>query len=461
MIVAGSASPLLLSSAAGVYNLTKSLRFRSSASAYLNRTPASAGNRRTFTINFWLKRGELGTLDQLIGQGNGIGGGAFAIYFELDGLRVYGGSNDILITNAKFRDPASWYMITLAMDTTQATASDRAKLYINGVEQTYSSTNYPTINTDLPFNQAVQHTISGNTSQSYLFDGYLAEFNFIDGQALTPSSFGQTSATTGVWIPKKYTSTYGTNGFYLPFTDTTSTSTLGTDFSGNSNTWTVNGISLTAGSTYDSMTDVPTLTSATVANYATINPLDYNSTYLTLNDGNLHQTYAGVVAAAASRATMVIPTTGKYYWEVYINATGGGSGERIRVGITSPTVAISGNSLNGDATSYLQMSNGQKRTGTTDSTYGAGFSATQYIQVLYDATAGAIYFGQNNNFANGTGSFNQTFSTATAAFTGLSGEFMPCFVTYGGADIAVNFGQQPFAYTPPSGFKNLNTFNLP
>ena len=209
------------------------------------------------------------------------------------------------------------------------------------------------------------------------------------------------------------------------------------------------------------MNDVPTLTSATTANYATINPLDYNSTYLTLDNGNLHQTYAGVVAAAASRATMVIPTTGKFYWEVYINATGGGSGERIRVGITSPTTAISGNSIDGSATSYLQMSNGQKRNNSTDSTYGSGFSAGQYIQVLYDATAGAIYFGQNGSYANGTGSFNQAFSGAVAAFTSLSGEFMPCFITYGGADIAVNFGQQPFAYTPPTGFVALNTFNLP
>jgi hypothetical protein len=208
------------------------------------------------------------------------------------------------------------------------------------------------------------------------------------------------------------------------------------------------------------MTDVPTLTSATVANYATINALDYNSTYLTLNDGNLHQTYAGVSAAAASRATMAIPTTGKFYWEVYISATGGGSGERIRVGITRQSTAISGNSIDGSATSYLQMSNGQKRNNSTDSTYGAGFSAGQYIQVLYDATAGAIYFGQNNLFANGSGSFNQVFASATAAFTGLSEEFMPCFITYGGADIYVNFGQQPFAYTPPTGYVALNTFNL-
>jgi hypothetical protein len=108
----------------------------------------------------------------------------------------------------------------------------------------------------------------------------------------------------------------------------------------------------------------------------------------------------------------------------------------------------------------MQMSNGQKRTGTTDSTYGASFSAGQIIQVLFDATAGSIYFGQNNSFANGSGSFNQTFANATAAFTSISGQFIPAFVTYGGADISVNFGQRPFTYTPPTGFVALNTYNI-
>jgi hypothetical protein len=207
------------------------------------------------------------------------------------------------------------------------------------------------------------------------------------------------------------------------------------------------------------MTDVPTLTSATAANYAVMNPLDYNATYLTLSAANLQQTYAGVTAAAASRATMVIPTTGKYYWEVTLT-TIGTNNTTIRAGICSPTTDISGNSIDNSATSYLQITNGQKRNNASDSTYGAGFSNGQILQVLYDATAGSIYFGQNDSYANGSGSFNQAFSGATAAFTGLSGEFMPCFITYGGSDIAVNFGQRPFTYTPPSGFVRLNTFNI-
>lgn len=455
------------------YLLRNSLRFRASGSTTLSRAPASAGNRKTWTMSFWFKRGKLGAT----ASAHGIMGCYAGVNNDPNNFEFRFTSSDTLnvvlwdsgaISNAVFRDPAAWYHIVLVLDTTQAGTSSgsKIKLYVNGVLQSWASDSISSgisQDADLIWNSTTTQFFGrwqASDGGNYFLDGYMAEVNFIDGQALTPSSFGKTDNATGQWIPIKYSGTYGTNGYYLPFTNTTSTSTLGNDFSGNGNTWTVNNFSLTAGATYDSMTDVPTLTNATTANYATINAVDYNSTYLTLNDGNLHQTYAGVSAAAASRATMAIPTTGKFYWEVYINATGGGSGERIRVGITRPTTAISGNSIDGSATSYLQMSNGQKRNNSTDSTYGSGFSAGQYIQVLYDATAGAIYFGQNNNFANGSGSFNQTFSSATAAFGSLSGEFMPCFITYGGADIAVNFGQQPFAYTPPSGFNRLNTFNL-
>ena len=452
------------------YFLTNSLRFRASASAYLNRTLGTPTDNKKFTWSAWVKRGSVtaagGLFDAYL---NGVNFSSF--YFQSNGTiqfyNIIGGADSGFLTTPVYRDPSAWYHIVFVYDSANATAADRGIIYVNSVRQTVTNP-YDQIglNEATYLNNVYPNYIGRQTDSGLYFDGYIAELNFVDGQALTPSSFGETSTSTGVWIPKKYTGTYGTNGFYLPFTDNSALTTssnvgLGKDFSGNANYFVTNNISITAGTTYDSMTDVPTLTSATAANYATINALDYNSTYLTLNDGNLHQTYAGVVAAAASRATMVIPTTGKYYWEVYINATGGGAGERIRVGITSPTTAISGNSIDGSATSYLQMSNGQKRNNSTDSTYGSGFSATQIIQVLYDATAGAIYFGQNNSYANGTGSFNQTFSTATAAFTGLSGEFMPCFVTYGGADIAVNFGQRPFTYTPPTGYVRLNTFNLP
>jgi hypothetical protein len=227
---------------------------------------------------------------------------------------VVGGVDTVRIaTTQVFRDPSAWYHIVLAVDTTQATASNRFKLYVNGNQVTsFSYATYPAQNTNMWVNQATTHGIGYDPSIGYYYDGYLTEINFVDGQQLTPSSFGSTNATTGVWQPAKYSGTYGTNGFYLPFTDNSALTTssnvgLGKDFSGNGNYWTTNNISLTAGVTYDSMTDVPTLTSATAANFAVLNPLDPN--HSTLTNGNL-------TASGTTDTPTIIPTSGTYYFEI-------------------------------------------------------------------------------------------------------------------------------------------------
>jgi len=250
MIVAGSASPLLLSSAGG-YNLTKSLRFRSSASAYLNRTMTTATNNLKWTWSAWVKRGKLADTNIVFGAGDGTSDNFGAMQFTSGDVIQYSQINSSsyvvqVNTNAVFRDPSAWYHVVLVYDSPNATSTDRIQIYVNGTRQSVTYTTGPFAqNTSSKINSALAHYISKLDYASLYFDGYLAEVNFIDGQALTPSSFGQTSSTTGVWIPKKYTGTYGTNGFYLPFTNTSSTSTLGNDFSGNNNTWTVNNISLT------------------------------------------------------------------------------------------------------------------------------------------------------------------------------------------------------------------------
>jgi len=448
------------------YLLRNSLRFRASNNAKLTRTPGSASNRKTYTISAWIKLGleSDSAIRTIFCAGDSSTSTSTHLYIYASQIRFYfgGAGGPEWRATQVLRDPAAWYHIVVAVDTNQGTLDDKLKLYINGTRVTswVSQNSIGAIDTQI--NNTVAHALGSNAAANqYLFDGYMTEFNFIDGQQLTPSSFAKTDAVTGQWIPIKFGGTYGTNGFYLNFTDASAATAaaIGKDSSGNGNNYTPSGISVTAGVTYDSMTDVPTLTSATAANYATINPLDYNSTYLTLNDGNLHQTYAGVAAAAASRATIAIPTTGKFYWEVYLTTIGTNT-TTIKAGICRQSTPISGNTLEGSATSYMVITTGEKRNNNSDSTYGAAFSNGQILQVLYDATAGAIYFGQNNSFANGSGSFNQTFATATAAFTSLSGEFIPFFVTYGGSDISVNFGQRPFAYTPPSGYVALNSYNL-
>jgi hypothetical protein len=216
-------------STGGGYNLENSLRFRSSASAYLNRTPATASNRKTWTMSMWVKRGN-NAYQQLAyaSESPTYADPVCLIGFSSDNIDLfqYTSSFDFrLITTQVFRDPSAWYHIVWSVDTTQATSTNRVKLYVNGEQVTsFTTATYPSLNFDTAFNYTGPHLISargaGGSVQEF-FDGYLTEVNFIDGQALTPSDFGETNSTTGVWQPIEYTGTYGTNGFYLPFTPTT------------------------------------------------------------------------------------------------------------------------------------------------------------------------------------------------------------------------------------------------
>tara|TARA_B110000503_G_scaffold64795_1_gene101992 strand:+ start:1992 stop:3440 length:1449 start_codon:yes stop_codon:yes gene_type:complete len=208
----------------GGYNLENSLRFRRSAFASLTRTPATVGNRQVFTISSWVKRGELGTLQRIFQAG--------AVY-DINNYIELSFSADFLYwsfgatgstTSALYRDPSAWYHIVLAVDTTQATASNRTKLYVNNeLIASFSTENYVPQNTLLSWNNTVPHRIGIPLAGTNSFDGYLTEINAIDGQALTPSDFGETNATTGVWQPAEYTGSYGTNGFYLPMNQTVET----------------------------------------------------------------------------------------------------------------------------------------------------------------------------------------------------------------------------------------------
>jgi hypothetical protein len=432
----------------GDYTIARSLRFRSSASAYLNRTPASASNQKTWTFSAWLKRGQL-TSDQTIFQaGNTFirfgNGSADTLWLNLRGAST----NYFFQTAQVFRDSSSWYHLVIAVDTTQATSTNRVKIYVNGVQVTTFTTyaDYPPQNTDTAINSAVAHNIGYFGGFGSYFDGYLAEVNFIDGQALTPSSFGQTSPTTGVWQPKKYAGTYGTNGFYLPFTDNSALTTssnvgLGKDFSGNGNYWTTNNISITAGSTYDSMTDVPTLTSATASNYCVWNPLSSTNTY-TLSAGNLN------TPASDGKVTMATfgVSSGKWYWEITVNNDSSYCpymGVFNLSSVTSNSVNVVGFSgIGSDLNKPYTASSG---TGT--SSYGFGT-----FGFALDLSAGTLAFYKNNSLVYTDTTIPTDGTTLFPRIGSTSGGFHSA---------SANFGQRPFAYTPPTGFVALNTFNLP
>jgi hypothetical protein len=206
--------------------VNNSVRLRSSASAYLSRTFPSAGNRKTWTYSAWVKRGGLGRQSLLATPDTASTN--FNIQFDtgntLSITNYQSTTNTELITTQVFRDPASWYHIVVAFDTTQATASNRVRLWVNGSQVTsFSTATYPAQNLDADLNTAVAHTIGSRIfsgSPFLLFDGYLTDINFIDGQALTPNYFGAIDGATGVWEPAQYRGTYGTNGFYLPMNKT-------------------------------------------------------------------------------------------------------------------------------------------------------------------------------------------------------------------------------------------------
>ena len=436
------------SSGAVSYSINKSLRFRSSASAYLNRTPTTTTNRTTWTWSAWVKRGTLGVQNPLFFAGTAAVDYALVLFTTGDvlaiGLNTSGSSLGYIYSPAVYRDTAAWYHIVAILNTTSATTTvtgtttDRMQLWVNGVQVVPTSANLVPAQNAISFinsNVAHYHALYPDASPTR-FDGEMAEINFVDGQALAPTSFG-TFNSYNQWQPITYGGSYGTNGFYLPFTNTASTSTLVADSSGNGNNWTPNNISLTAGSTYDSLTDVPTLTSTTVANYAVLNPLVPPELSTTFNDGNLRFVGAGAVVGSMGMSA-----------KTYVEMTPA-SATDVAIGVGPLVSGSRGGAGQGIQDSVLWFSSGSvfKDGGATAVATYATFTTNDVCAFTFDPSNRQVTF-YKNNVSQGS----QT----------VSGTQAISFYTLGntGATAAVNFGQRPFAYTPPANFLALNTFNI-
>ena len=643
--------PLLLASKTSAYSVSKSLRFRSSASAYLNRTPASAGSQTTWTWSAWVKRGSLGGTMSLFHAGASTANECM-VMLDSDSLRLYNDTSSTtnmnLVSTAVYRDPSAWYHFLVVYNSTQATSTNRVSMYVNGVQITsFSTSTYPAQNQTSYINSNIAHQLGERQpSADLIFDGYLAEVNFIDGQALAASSFGAYD-TNGVWQPIKYSGTYGTNGFYLPFSSTTSagfssyygtfngssqylsiasatpiafgtssftvegwvyptsfsnapfivggtgtagqfglttsgaltinlagTGTLGTstntlqlnqwqhvayvrngttvsfyingvnaggsftssasfggsstnigttnnqttavdfsgnlsnirlnngtavytanftppqsaltaisgttlltlqnativdnstnaftitntgsvamtsatvglywtianDASGNSNNWTTNNISLTAGSTYDSMNDSPTVTSATVANYAVLNPIGVPYNTGTAAGGNLNWT--GASTADKGMAATISMSSGKWYWECTVTATGAGSNSYVGIVKTAGTADSNANRV------YYRGDGATVKYGTA-TTGLATYTTGDVIGIAYDYSAQTLAFYKNNTLVTTVTSINLE-------------PYLPWVGSYTTTESwAFNAGQRPFSYSAPTGYSALNTYNLP
>ena len=410
-----------------------------------------------------MKRGTLGTV-QAICSANYTNSTFFDVIFNTGNtLEIYldaGTGNYSFVSTSVYRDPSAWYHIVIAGDHTNATAANRLKVYVNGVAAPGTYT-YPATNFSTSWNIGTRvHGIGvrPNSSFQWYFDGYMAEFNSVDGQTLTPSSFGKTDSGTGQWIPKKFAGTYGTNGFYLKFADTSAATAaaIGKDSSGNGNNWTPTNISVTAGVTYDAMIDSPTL-SAVASNYATWNPL--NAVQSTLSQGNLYSSATGSSTYVLS--TFPTATTGKWYMEIVLDFT---------VNINWPIVmgaSDGGNTYLNLYTDWSARAINKSVNGTTSSVTPSGnFPANgDILKIAYDADAGKLWLGLNSNWYGTTGSLTGDPATgADATLSGATGkQIYPWHSSAGGPaqNAYLNCGQRPFAYTPPTGFKSLNTYNLP
>lgn len=459
---------------------TQSLRFDDGSSAHLTRTPSSASNRKTHTLSMWVKRCELGggSVNNSLFRANGAGDtGRTDIFFDAnDQLIVAGSSTYFRITNQVFRDVSSWYHLVFALDTTQSTASDRFKIYVNGSQITsFGTSNDYSLDTDYGINGNVEHQIG--TGYDY-FDGYMAEVNFVDGTQLDPTSFGEFK--NGVWIPKAYTGSYGTNGFRLQFnqtgTGTASSSTIGADTSGNANHFSSSGI---VASDCD-MPDSPENNFATALG-ALAEPQDYQNYYKgTYSEGNLKVT--GSSSGWSNGSSNFGMTSGKWYAECRINAKAGTG--YIRFGMRArPARTYDEYFWNDDGSGQVDASTTpySSRVGT--------YTAGDILMVALDLDNSAIYFGKNGTWENSATSSEIANGTTTNAFA--SGSVIPTDDGYSyffycqpfgtGSNITWNFGQDSsfagletaqgnsdsgdgitdFYYTPPTGFLGNTTVNLP
>ena len=440
------------------YEIEQSLRFEDGDSAYLSRTPGSAGNRKTWTWSGWFKLGIVdGSYRTIFGAGGGTNRDRIQIFNDEQLVVNFNDGLDAnLNTTQVFRDPSAWYHLVVAVDTTQATSSNRIKIYVNGEQVTaFDTASYPSQNYDTRLNNNIATYIGQSSSNNFYWDGYLAEVNFVDGQALDPSNFGETDLFTNQWIPKKYVGTYGTNGFYLNFGNSAS---LGADSSGNSNNFTPTNLAAT-----DQVLDSPTNNFAVLADVN--NPTDI---YL---EGRLK--FQGLTSATSPYSTSVLGSfgvsSGKWYYEARANTFLNG----VRIGFARDGEMSSDGSI---PTYRVFDFDIWDNLVTTNNSYTNDFTVT--------GSAGDI-LGLAIDIDNGTASAYIN-GTLKGSVTGLNTSgyqnlpFSRLGYASGGPTLTMNFGQDSsfagtetaqnntdgrgkgdFYYAPPSGYLALCEDNLP
>ena len=495
----------LFPSSTNPQQVLRSLRFRNNNSTgtctYLQRT-LTAPNRRTFTFSMWVRRGSdmnedwnSGRLITGLNNGtdssfrfNGNAGNdldTLHIYFNNAAYSFFAGTPTTNIMR-KFRDNTGWYHLVCAVDTTQATDTNRVKMWVNGVRAGVGFAAYPTLNleTDMLANNGIMYV--GYSSYFEAFDGYMAEFYYLDGIAATGSDFGMTDPLTNEWVPKRYNGSFGTEGFYLPFTDGTSTTTLGYDKSGNGKNATLTNFSLTDGPTYDWVRESPT--NRAEYNSGTAKDTNGYGRYNYLSNDNYGASYvydAGLTAVFPEATGVIslypIPDGLKTYFEVTVASRGNATNQGPFMGLVkytnqaSMSAGVNGmgtlGALNSDKWLVLDSAGSFINTSIA-------YSNNQVVSFAVDFSTsnGRIYTAVNNTYVNSTGAntgspntgANATISSIAVQGTGDVGSYFEKYYLYirgagggsGNNTVYVNFGQRPFAYVPPTGYNAHNTTTI-
>jgi hypothetical protein len=429
------------------------------ASTYLSRTPASSGNLKTWTFSAWFKKGSGGYLFGAGDMSDGDPSVAIEVGTTIE-FRVYaGGHISRLVPTQVTRDNSAWYHYVVAVDTTQGTASNRVKVYINGTQVTsfstedYMSQNYDTVVNSSSYTQRVGDRGGGN------FDGCMAHVHLIDGTAYDASDFGQTDATTGIWKPKTSPSvTYGTNGFFLKFENLAD---MDFDSSPNNLTFTTSG-NLTQ--TVDTPSNV----------FAVMNVLNPQSSGLTIANGNLS------ITSNASSAWRSIPITlgvssGKWYWETKVTNFSVG----LHIGMMDYEQVPQTNTYAYQfSRAYMYKDDGDKANNGVNTAYGDSFTAGDIIGVAMDLDNNKIYWSKNGTWQNGGDPTSGATGTGSAFDIASEYTYTPISSTNSSSDLlAYNFGNGYFGttavssagsngngaifeYDVPTGYYALNTKNI-
>ena len=449
------------------YDIDNSCKFEADNSEVMTHTYDSAPtSQKKMTISMWYKRTEVGSNIGLIEFGNDASGDYFQIRWGRDvygSLETYGmrfGSTNFSVGNTygAVRDTSAWYHIVVAIDTTQGTAANRFKVYRNGAELGWSTDNRATItqNQDLALGENGKRVVVGEGA--YKYNGYIAEVNYVDGQQLTSTDFGEYDDDSGVWIPKAYTGTYGNNGFYLDYKNS---GNLGEDQSGNNHDFSLTNITAA-----NQATDTPT------NSFATLNPLMANAgpaNYLPISEGGTKAVNTDAAYKIANSTFGV--TSGKWYWEVKATDVNGVTA----IGVTMPNYWDADYTLQG-CIYYAQGP--QRYNNASASSFGATYTDGDIISFALDMNATpptmTVY---KNNSSQGDIFSGLSINGAGAAFLPpKENGYFPKVVGYNANTFECNFGGYTsfsissaasdengygtFEYAPPSGYYALCSRNL-